>query len=232
MLFHYGSAMDVMPWANGPSSGLEFAKRTVSELLDSKSLGSDAKGLDVGCAVGRSTFELARHCSTVKGIDFSASFIEAGNKLIGAGELPYRFLEEGDHYKEAIASVSLSERQKVEFEVGDACDLASSLGSFDVLHAANLICRLPDPMLFLNRLPELVKPGGQLLLATPFTWLAEYTRREKWLGSGDSMEALKSILSKNFELERRLDMPFVIREHRRKFQFSVSLGSRWRRIAS
>ena len=52
------------------------------------------------------------------------------------------------------------------------CDLPNDLGSFDIVHAANLICRLPNPMLFLDRLPELVKEGGgSLLLATPFTWL-------------------------------------------------------------
>ena len=34
--------------------------------------------------------------------------------------------------------------------------------------ACNLICRLPQPMQFLARLPELVKPRGQLFITTPF----------------------------------------------------------------
>ena len=56
MLFHYGSDEDVMPWSNGPKEGLGFAVRTVSELIDPSTLGAEALGLDVGCAVGRSTF--------------------------------------------------------------------------------------------------------------------------------------------------------------------------------
>ena len=116
------------------------------------------------------------------------------------------------------------------FEIGDACSLSPSLGYFDVVHAANLLCRLPDPNLLLNRLPDLVKPGGQLLLATPFTWLEEFTARENWLGSGDSEEELTRILSPDFELEEKREMPFVIREHRRKFQYSVAFGTRWRRL--
>jgi hypothetical protein len=40
---------------------------------------------------------------------------------------------------------------------------------------------------------------------------------------------LHSHLSPHFVLELRLDMPFLIREHARKFQWSVALGTRWRR---
>ncbi len=232
MLFHYGSDEDVMPWANGPKEGVGFAERTVSELIDPATLGTEACGLDVGCAVGRSTFELTRFCSRVKGVDLSSSFIEAANRLVEQGRHEYGFLEEGDLFRKAMAIVSPDQRAKAEFEVADACDLPPGLGSFEVVHAANLLCRLPKPDLFLNNLPNLVKPGGQLLLATPFTWLEKFTPRENWLGSGDSEEALTRALSPFFELEKRKELPFVIREHRRKFQFSVSLGLRWRRLRS
>lgn len=230
LLFHYGSKEDLMPWTNGPAHGIDFALRTVSELIDPTTLGMGTHALDLGCAVGRSTFELASHCSKVKGIDFSSSFIEAANQLVEKGVLSYRFQEEGDLFKKAVALVPSNQRSKVGFEVGDACSLPPSLGYFDVVHAANLLCRLPDPNLLLNRLPDLVKPGGQLLLATPFTWLEEFTARENWLGSGDSEEELSRILSPDFELEKKRELPFVIREHRRKFQYSVSLGMRWRRL--
>ena len=80
-------------------------------------------------------------------------------------------------------------------------------------------------------MPNLVKKGGQLILATPFTWLEEYTPRDKWIGSGDSESKLAQYLSPFFELEKKVELPFVIREHRRKFQYSVSLGTRWRRVS-
>jgi putative 4-mercaptohistidine N1-methyltranferase len=230
LLFHYGSKEDLMPWMNGPANGVDFALRTVSELIDPTTLGMGTHALDLGCAVGRSTFELASHCSKVKGIDNSSSFVEAANELVDKGSLSYRFREEGDLFKEAVALVPENQRSKVVFEIGDACSLSPSLGYFDVVHAANLLCRLPDPNLLLNRLPDLVKPGGQLLLATPFTWLEEFTARENWLGSGDSEEELTRILSPDFELEEKREMPFVIREHRRKFQYSVAFGTRWRRL--
>ena len=121
--------------------------------------------------------------------------------------------------------------ERVRFEVGDACSLPDSLGPFEVVHAANLLCRLSEPRAFLARLPDLVSPGGQLLLATPFTWLEEFTPKDQWIGGleEDSSQVLKSCLSSSFQLEKELNLPFLIREHERKFQFGVSLGMLWRR---
>ena len=88
----------------------------------------------------------------------------------------------------------------------------------------------------LAQLPGLVKPGGQLIIASPYTWMAEYTPREKWLGGFIqdgravwSFDALKTILSPEFELSRCRDLPFVIREHGRKFQLGFAEASCWLR---
>ena len=186
--------------------------------------------MDVGCAVGRSAFELTQYCQEVSGCDFSQSFISAASALAEKPELPYRYLEEGDFYRPAIAKANFFKARKPSFFVADACSLPLHLTNFDVVHAANLICRLPDPALFFKRLPDLVKEGGQLLLTTPFTWLEEYTPKENWIGSGDSENKLTQCLSPFFELEKKVELPFVIREHRRKFQYGVSLGTRWRRV--
>ena len=231
LLFHYGQDEQLMPWPNGPKNGLRFPVRTVRELIDTSSLPSTpSRAFDVGCSVGRSTFEIASFCDEVIGCDLSHSFISAARSLVNEKELPYTYLEEGDFYRSALAKAEFDSSKQISFLVEDACSLPTKLNGFDLVHAANLICRLPDPSLFLNRLPHLVKPGGQLLLATPFTWLKEYTPREKWIGSGDSEQQLVDMLKPYFELEKKVELPFVIREHRRKFQYSVSLGTRWRRL--
>ena len=123
-------------------------------------------------------------------------------------------------------------RALVSFEWGDAQNLRHDLGSFDFVLACNLICRLPEPTLLLDRLSELVRPNGQLFITTPFTWLEEYTPRSNWLGSDgkDSFNGLQSALGKHFKLSKQWDMPFLIREHSRKFQFTIAQASRWVRI--
>ncbi len=233
LVFHYASAEDQFPYPFGGSDALDFPKRCALEGVDLDKLPSEARALDLGCSVGRSSFELARHCKEVIGIDYSNAFIDAANRLVVDGEHPVTRLDEGSATTGLTARVDpVIDRQRVSFEQGDAQNIRKDIGPFDLVIACNLICRLPEPMRLLKRLPELIKPGGQLFITTPFTWLEEYTPSENWLGDGaqDSFAGLRKALEPNFSLDAQWDMPFLIREHARKFQYSIAQASRWRRI--
>lgn len=54
-----------------------------------------SRALDIGCAVGRSSFELAREIEEVVGIDFSHSFVDACNELRHTGQMDYDVTAEG-----------------------------------------------------------------------------------------------------------------------------------------
>lgn len=231
LFFHYAKFEEAAGNLPVPRVAWGFAERVAGELPAGQEPLESA--LDVGCAVGRSSFELARRAGRVVGVDFSQAFIDAAKTLQARGEMDGEVLAEGERMQEFTARVPEGiDRGRVDFLVGDATDLPP-LGMFDVVLAANLICRLPEPRKFLARLPSLVRPGGQLLLATPFSWLKEFTPREHWLGGGSdspsSFETLRQILKPDFELETTQDLPFLIREHSRKFQYGISLGTRWRR---
>ncbi|HEY5704577.1 MAG TPA: putative 4-mercaptohistidine N1-methyltransferase [Terrimicrobiaceae bacterium] len=233
LLFHYGSEEAIFGQLPAPRDACDFPVRCVYELVDFAALSPRARALDVGCAVGRSSFELGRFCAEVVGIDLSESFIQAARILQDKGALSFEVPAEGDICD--VLQVRVPEgldRERVRFQLGDATKLPDGLGTFDLVLAANLICRLPEPRLFLRRLSQLVNPGGQLLLTTPFTWLEEFTSRAEWLGGRReegirSREALKGILDPNFELQLMRDLPFLIREHERKFQYGIALGGRW-----
>ena len=237
LLFHYGEPREVLPWDFGPASALNYPARCVGECVDLAVLPPGARALDLGCAVGRSTFELARHCPEVIGIDYSRRFVEVAATLARDGSLPYERTDEGALTTHLLASVPADiVRGRVTFEHGDAQSLRDSLGSFDVVLAANLIDRLTEPARFLARLPELVRQGGQLVITSPYTWLGEFTPRENWLGGfaadglpRTTLDGLTAALSAHFDLIRTKDLPFLIREHARKFQWSVAQASIWRR---
>lgn len=242
LLLHYGSAGDQMPYAFGPQAATEFPARCARLLLDTAAeLGLDRqKALDVGCAVGRSTFELARDFGEVIGVDLSAAFIQAGQRLQRDGILDYWRKEEGDLGERVQASIDPAiDRSRVTFRQADACSLPAEYVGFDAVLAANLICRLPSPKAFLGRLAGprgLVRPGGLLVLMTPFTWLEQFTPKEVWLGGYEkdgeavwSQAGLTAVLEADFELLKSVDLPLVIREHARKYQYIVSLATVWRR---
>jgi protein-L-isoaspartate O-methyltransferase len=64
------------------------------------------RALDIGCAVGRSTFELARVVDEAIGIDYSRSFVDACNKMKQTGRLDYSITTEGDLVKQLQAEVA------------------------------------------------------------------------------------------------------------------------------
>lgn len=199
------------------------------------------RALDLGCAVGRTTFELARKFDFVTGLDFSARFIRIADDLIKNGFIRYILPEEGD--LESYHEVNIDHfglkglEKKVEFFQADAVNLKPIFTGYDLIFAGNLIDRLYDPGKFLSTIHERINPGGILVIASPYTWLEEYTKREKWIGGykqdGEpvtTFEGLKKHLDKNFRLlDGPFEVPFVIKETRRKFQHTLSEFTVWER---
>ncbi|MEI6605870.1 MAG: methyltransferase domain-containing protein [Verrucomicrobiota bacterium] len=229
LLFHYATADEILPpgrsWPAGMSAALEFPCRTVAHF----GAAQVARGLDLGCAVGRSSFEMARTCDDVLGIDFSHAFIRAAEALRGGESLVYHRIEEGTQRTALTARRPAGVTgRNLRFSQGDAMDLATDLGAFDRVHAANLLCRLAEPQRLLERLPSLVRPGGELVLATPCTWLEEFTPPAHWPATS-TLAWLKAALTPRFSLEREVEEPFLIRETARKFQWSTALVTVWQR---
>ena len=58
--------------------------------------------------------------------------------------------------------------------VGDGCNLPE-LGEFGCVLAVNLLCRLPDPTLFITHLCTLIVSGGIVVMVSPYAWMEQYT---------------------------------------------------------
>lgn len=89
----------------------------------------EGRALDIGCAVGRTTFELANRFKEVVGIDLSNAFINAA--------------------KEKLESNFANLNEKVNFLVGDVQNLNPNIGKFNLIMASNIIDRLENPTKFL-----------------------------------------------------------------------------------
>ena len=232
LLFHYGTPEQICPVLPEARTACGFPARCVNESLREIALAGRSHALDLGCAVGRSSFELRRHFNKVIGIDFSARFIAAAQQMQKKRRVAVQAHREGPTYDELPLELPLDiPTDQVHFEQGDACALRPDLGKFDLVLMANLIDRLPDPARCLARLPNLVHPQGWLIITSPYTWLEEYTPRSKWLGDDGrgTLEALKKNLAPAFDLRRAFDLPFLIQEHRRKYQWSIAEASVWQR---
>ncbi len=230
--FHYGD--EYFGVANFSKSLVDLA---MNSLIDKPR----RKALDLGCASGRASFELAKYFDQVTGVDFSARFITQGVQLAEGETLRYTLADEGElvtYKSRSLADLALADtKHKVEFSQGDACNLKSVFTGYDFILAANLIDRLYNPAKFLSAIHERLNIGGLFMLASPYTWLAEHTPREDWIGGfkkdGESfttLDGLKAHLSNHFRLiQGPQEVPFVIRETKRKFQHTLSEVTIWER---
>lgn len=199
------------------------------------------KALDLGCATGRATFELAKTFDFVEGIDFSARFVQVGAKLKNDGYLAFTSREEGDLVsKKRVSREELgyeSLKDKVSFWQGDACNMKPNFKEYDFIMATNLIDRLYEPKLFLQSVHERLNKDGILMITSPYTWQESSTKKELWLGGyldeeGNevhTIETLKEVLAEDFELIALEDLEFVIKETRRKYQHTISQVSVWKK---
>src|SRR5690606_25681243 len=130
---------------------------------------------------------------------------------------------------------------RIVFARGDAMQLAATaqasgleLTGFDAVLLSNLLCRLPDPAACLRQFVDdkrLLQPGGVLVLISPNSWMEQYTPPQSFLDGADSEAALAGIAAilDGFELLHEEDLPFMLREHRRKYEYVVSQVSVWRK---
>lgn len=230
--FHYGD--EYYGVKNFPKTSVELLKPYFESI-------NQKKALDLGCSVGRSSFELAKYFDEVLGIDFSANFINVGVKLKKYDSLTFKVTTEGDLFDEKTISLKefgLEEiKEKVTFMQGDACNLKDIYTGYDLIFCSNLIDRLYYPQKFLDDIPNRVNKNGLLVLLSPYTWLEEYTPKENWLGGFlrdnkevKTLDTLKENLEAKFELIDTIDVPFVIKETNRKFQHTLSQMSIWKKV--
>ncbi|KAF8296747.1 putative methyltransferase domain containing protein [Trypanosoma cruzi] len=104
---------------------------------------------------------------------------------------------------------------------------------FDGVLVSNILCRVSDPRKLLDTLPRLLRKGGILVLASPYSWSDGITPKSKWIGGlpdgPRSEDVVKEILMKNFELLNETDEAFLIRDHVRRYQLGFSHCTVWRR---
>jgi len=226
--FHYG---------NEYFGVKNFPKNSVDVLIPFINNINTNKVLDLGCSVGRSSFELSNHFDEVIAIDYSHKFVEVAQNLQQSVQIDYNVTLEGDiTEKRSIDLESLGlvqNKDKITFLQGDAQNLDASLNNFDLIFCSNLIDRLQDPRVFLEDIQSRLSENGLLVLLSPYTWLEDYTAKKNWLGGyqedGEDVYTLNTLKKEltTLELAQCIDVEFVIKETNRKFQHTISQLSIW-----
>ncbi|WP_186433956.1 class I SAM-dependent methyltransferase [Candidatus Nitrosocosmicus arcticus] len=151
--------------------------------------------LDLGCALGLSTIELAKKFSFVFGIDSSFSFIQEAKKKI----------------KELGVT-------NMEFIVSDILDLPFRNQKFDLIFGLNIVEFLPVDEL-LPKIHHLLKPHSLFITTTPYDY-----NREIVYNKNMNDQILRSTLEKKgFEVTLRTKkesfIPWILKVNERTYLF-------------
>lgn len=120
--------------------------------------------LDVGCGPGSITLDLARRVAPgeVVGVDASEPVVE-----------------------QARAAAREAGDATTTFEVADAMALPFADGSFDIVHAHQVLQHVPDPVALLREMARVTRPGGLVAARDAdyeaMTWAPAHPGMTRWL---------------------------------------------------
>ncbi|MGB7989993.1 MAG: class I SAM-dependent methyltransferase [Candidatus Methylophosphatis roskildensis] len=119
-----------------------WSRRLAPLFIDFAGITTAERVLDVGCGTGNLSFNLARNpaIGSVRGIDLSPAYVEHAKRR--------------------------NRHARIDFEVGDACNLPFPGGWFD--HALSLLVLqfIPQPDLAVREMRRVTRPGGTVAAAT------------------------------------------------------------------
>ncbi|MEV9498863.1 5-histidylcysteine sulfoxide synthase [Aliarcobacter butzleri] len=179
----------------------------------------NSKALDLGCCVGRTSFELAKIYDEVLGIDFSANYINIGVKLKLYDFVNYKIKKEDKTFEERAISLKDFDlekvKDKVSFMQGDACNLKEIYKDFDLIFYSSLIDKLYYPKKFLEDVSRRINKNGFFVFLSSHNWFNEHINENN--------------LFLKFELLDKIEVSSFIKMKNKNYENKTLLMSIWRK---
>jgi 5-histidylcysteine sulfoxide synthase len=228
---------------NCPNFYESIAKQVVSLVQKNENL-KEMRVLDLGCQVGRLSFELAKEFKFVLGIDI-INLIKFAHEIRETNKLCY-LLKNGD--LENVFNVNydakpLQNTQFIQFEFSnipkthvDAFGKSLDMSHFHVITCVNLLERVREPVEVLRQIDQLQQSGDYLFLSSTYSWDENVTKKEFWIEckyiDAEKVEPLKIIqkILKNYKLIEVKNICSIERKTLRNFDLKNSEFSIWRKF--
>lgn len=169
-------------------------------------LGEPPRGvwIDLGCSVGRGTFELARRTGNLAaGIDLNFAMLRIAEKLRRQGRVAFPVRRVGVVFDRREVAVPDLPGERVSFWCCDVAALPFAAAVFDGALSLNVLDCVQSPVGHVVELGRVLAPRARALLASPYDWAPAVTPLTEWLGGhsqrassrGSSAAELRRVLS-------------------------------------
>ena len=138
--------------------------------------------IDIGCAVGRCSFELAAHNpGLVLGVDLNFSLLRIAQRILRDKRISFPLKRTGVVYDRHDYEISFDHQDQVDFWACDALALPFENESFYFANALNIFDAVSSPRRLLMSIRDMLVSGGNAILATPYDWTPT-TPMQNWVG--------------------------------------------------
>jgi len=223
MELHYGEFSDafaaIVPWAETK----QFWEAVVGMAQPEPETRYE-RSLDLGCSVGRYTFELSRLSDLAIGMDMNFKAVSSAAMFQQTQEVSYERRRHGRYFEEMRSSYVPA--QNVFFLVGDALDPPFDAECFDLVAGLNLVDNVKLPLVLIGQMDALLRAGGSLILGAPYEWRHDICEPSEWLENEefDAPVIVQKIIEGSmfpqmglkYEVSQGLiDVPWTLRHHDR-----------------
>jgi SAM-dependent methyltransferase/uncharacterized protein YbaR (Trm112 family) len=177
--------------------------------------------VELGCSAGRIVAELARGAEHVVGLDLAFAAVRRARRLLEGGTVEYARRVIGRRY--AAAHATAGDRAcpgRCTLVCGDALDPPLIPGMFDRVVALNLLDSVASPRQLLAVLDGLCRPGGELILSSPFAWQSSVMADAERLDGLDPAADLATLLTRGglgarYRIEDEAELAWTLRRDAR-----------------
>ena len=174
---HYGDLDPAKP------AGAGYTTRLLHQGLDAAPPWPNGPSLDIGCAVGRTTFELAHaRGAPVLGIDLNFDMLKTASRILHQGVVRYPRRRVGVVYDMRDYAASFEAAPWVDFWACDGLHLPFRSETIAGVTSLNLIDCVASPHDHLREVERILTPQGVAILGTPYDWSPSSTPIEAWVG--------------------------------------------------
>ncbi len=160
--------------------------------------------IDIGCALGRTSFELAQqNDDIVLGVDLNFNMLKVAASTLRTGHITYPKRRVGISFDRKTFQLPFRNMPNLDFWVCDATALPFTDELFVLATSLNVLDCVNSPYDHLKEFARVLTPGSSGIIATPYDWSANATPVGSWLGGhsqrsphkGDSDAVLRSLLA-------------------------------------
>lgn len=205
--------------AEPPPEAAAFGARELAERI--ARLPRVPRAVELGCSAGRIVAELAARADHVVGIDLQFGAVRRARRILDGERVAYARRLAGRHY--APAAVAAGDRAvggaRRTLLCADVLDPPLVPGHYDRVVALNMLDSVARPRLLLAVLDGLCRPGGEIILSSPYSWQSSVLDDGERIGgpdpAADVAELLRGGLAGRYEIEEEADVSWTLRRDAR-----------------